>query len=146
MTRRSVSAVGMLCSESPCAPLHTSHRCDGIHSRGRRNAHHSRRNILCCCVLFVFPAPLYSCLSGHHPWWSLGWVPGLLLPEPTHIRRIGGQSLARLATSVLIGQEVDCIQRTVQLGPVSSGVIGHLLAEHGVIRLSSCSATLPGLT
>ena len=35
--------------------------------------------------------------------------------------------LARLATSVLIGQEVDCIQRTVQLGPVSSGVVGHLL-------------------
>ena len=38
--------------------------------------------------------------------------------------------LAHLATFVLIGQEVDCIQRTVKLGPVGSGVVGNLLVEH----------------
>ena len=46
MTGRSVSAVGMSCSGTPCAPLHTLHRCGGIHSRGRRNIHHSTRNYL----------------------------------------------------------------------------------------------------
>ena len=41
VTGRSVSVVGMSCNGSPCAPLHTLHRCGSIHSRGRRNTHHS---------------------------------------------------------------------------------------------------------
>ena len=99
VTGRSVSAVGMSCSGSPCAPLHTLHRCGGSHSRGRCNTHHSTRNMSCCHVLFVLLAPLYSCSSGHHSWCSLSWMPGLLLPEPTRIWRISGQSPGNAGTS-----------------------------------------------
>ena len=34
VTGRSVSVLGTSCSGSPCAPLHTLHRCGSIHSRG----------------------------------------------------------------------------------------------------------------
>ena len=101
MTGRSVSAVGMSCSGSPCAPLHTLHRCGSIQSRGTTPI------IPRCHVLFVLLAPLYSCLSGHHPWCSLSWMPGLLLPEPTRIWRISGQSPANAGTSChVLGEQI----------------------------------------
>ena len=146
MAERSVSVVGMLCSGSPCAPLHTSLRCGSIHSRGRCNAHRSMRNTLLLCPLHSPCSPLRLLV------WASSLVESCQDARSTFTTHsedkwsVSRQLLACLATSILIGQEVDCIQKTVQLGPVGSGVVGNLLAEHGVICLPSSSVTSPGLT